>query len=61
MFQDIALEGMSSFYTYQFDTHVRWHLDIGLDDLPEIHGDPRDDDIYFLGDVMLVDEGNSDN
>jgi hypothetical protein len=52
---------MPSFYTYQFDAHVRWHLDIALDDLPEIHGDPRDDGIYFLGDVMLVDEGNSDN
>ena len=36
-------------------------LDIALDDLPEIHGDPQDDDTYFLGDVMLVDEGNSDN
>ena len=59
IFQDITLEGIPSIYTCHFDAHAWRDLDI---DLPEIDQDPRDDEIDFLGVVMLVDsEGNSDN
>ena len=49
------LEGTPGFYTDQCDAHDRWDLVNALDE------DPRHDDTDFLGDVILVDEGNSVN
>ena len=52
---DIFLEGTPGFYTDQFDAHDRWDLVNALDE------DPQHDDTDFLGDVILIDEGNSVN
>ncbi|KAF8690074.1 hypothetical protein AX14_003131 [Amanita brunnescens Koide BX004] len=52
IFQNITLEGTASIYTCRFDTHRRRDLD---NDLPNIDRDLRDDEIEFLGVVMLVD------
>ena len=48
------LEGAPGFYTDQFDAHDRGDLDNALDK------DPRHD-TDFLGDIILVDGGNSVN